>query len=248
MLGRTTHSISYDPIHDEFTVPQQIGQAILTFRGGTNGEEPPIRVIQGPLTELRRPDRVEVDPLHNEIFVPEQDEILVYPREANGNVAPIRVLKGPKTRMDARALAVDPLHNLLVVGGARKGEGTRLWIFDRSAEGDVAPKAIIGGPKSGLLTLGGPFALYPPKEEIIATVREGNGELGVSEEMASDQCYVGIWSTRDNGDVPPRFVVGGPKGVLQMVRGVAVDAKHKSLIVSDKRLNAVMTFYFPEIF
>jgi hypothetical protein len=33
-----------------------------------------------------------------------------------------------------------------------------------------------------------------------------------------------------------------------MVRGVALDVKDKSIIVSDKRLNAVMTFYFPEIF
>jgi hypothetical protein len=33
-----------------------------------------------------------------------------------------------------------------------------------------------------------------------------------------------------------------------MPRGVAVIAKHKEVIVSDKRLNAVLTFYFPEIF
>ena len=33
-----------------------------------------------------------------------------------------------------------------------------------------------------------------------------------------------------------------------MPRGVAVDEKHKSFIISDKRLNAVLTFYFPEAF
>ncbi len=53
LLGRTMHSIVYDEIHDEFVVPQQFGQAILTFRGGADGEEVPVRVIQGSLTQLR---------------------------------------------------------------------------------------------------------------------------------------------------------------------------------------------------
>ena len=35
---------------------------------------------------------------------------------------------------------------------------------------------------------------------------------------------------------------------LRMPRGVALDPKNKSLIVTDKRLNAVLTFHFPEIF
>src|SRR5690349_12730900 len=95
LLGRTMHAIAYDPIHDEFSVPQQLSQAILTFKGDANGEEPPVRVIQGSLTQLQQPDRLEVDGVHNEIFVPEGNRILVYPRDANGNVAPIRILEGP---------------------------------------------------------------------------------------------------------------------------------------------------------
>ena len=57
-----------------------------------------------------------------------------------------------------------------------------------------------------------------------------------------------MWSTEDNGDVPPRWRIGGPKGILQQVRGVALIPAQKSLIATDKRLNAVLTFYFPEIF
>ena len=81
------HSIVYDEIHDEFVVPQQFGQAILTFRGGADGEEVPVRVIQGSLTQLRNPDRLGLDPVHNEIFVPQGNSVLVFPREAKGNVA-----------------------------------------------------------------------------------------------------------------------------------------------------------------
>jgi hypothetical protein len=83
--------------------------------------------------------------------------------------------------------------------------------------------------------------VYPPKGWIIAGDR---GEGG----LASKKAYLGVWSVNDNGDVPPRWRVGGPNGIFEMPRGVAVIAKHKEVIVSDKRLNAVLTFYFPEIF
>ena len=36
--------------------------------------------------------------------------------------------------------------------------------------------------------------------------------------------------------------------MLVMPRGIALDPKNKNLIVSDKRLNAVLTYYFPEMF
>ena len=40
----------------------------------------------------------------------------------------------------------------------------------------------------------------------------------------------------------------GPNGRLVQIRGVALDPKNKSVIVSDKRLNALLTYSFPEIF
>ena len=46
------HSIDYDEIHDEIVVPQQFAQAILTLRGSADGDEPPLRVIQGSRTQL----------------------------------------------------------------------------------------------------------------------------------------------------------------------------------------------------
>jgi hypothetical protein len=183
--------------------------------------------------------------VHNEIFVPQGNSVLVFSREAKGNVAPIRILKGPDTQLGASALAVDPIHDLLVVGGTVRGVGPRLLIFNRTDQGNVKPKAVIGGPKSGLAHISGPFAVYPPKNEIIVSVRGSSSE---SNEMSSDECFVGVWSTQDNGDVPPRWTIGGPKGILRMVRGVDLDPKNKSVIVTDKRLNAVLTFYFPEMF
>jgi hypothetical protein len=66
--------------------------------------------------------------------------------------------------------------------------------------------------------------------------------------MVAPDSYLGVWNETDNGDVPPRWTIGGPRGIFQMIRGAAVNAKYKEVIVSDKRLNAVLTFSVPEIF
>jgi hypothetical protein len=246
LLGRTMHGIAYDAIHDEFTVPQQFGQAILTYRGAANGEEAPARVIIGPHTQLDAPEHLDVDPVHNEIFVPTRyGAVLVFPRDGQGDVAPIRVLRGPNTMLGGDApIVVDPVNNLLIVGGTAGHGQIRLLIFNRTDSGDAKPRAVIGGPKSRLYSFGGPFAVHPAKGEILVSVR-GPGPYA---ELSSDEAYVGVWSIHDNGDVPPKWTIGGPHGVLRMPRGIALDVKNKNMMVSDKRLNAVLTFHFPEMF
>jgi hypothetical protein len=59
--------------------------------------------------------------------------------------------------------------------------------------------------------------------------------------------FVGVWSIDDAGDVPPRYRIGGP-GELDKPRGIAVDPVHRAIYVSDKGLNAVLTYELPEIF
>ena len=237
------HGLSYDEIHDEFTVPQQFAQAILTFAGGAEGETAPLRVIQGSNTRLEAPDRVAVDAVNNEIYVPEGNKILVYDRMANGNVAPKRAIEGPDAGLDMDAVAIDPINNFLLVaagggGGGRDRSGTRFLVFDRTANGNAKPKWTIQGPRA----MGGPFAIYPPKKLILAT----NRPLG--EELAGDDSYLGVWSYEKSSDGPPLWTIGGPNGILQMPRGVTLDVKNKSIIASDKRLNSVFTFRVPEIF
>ena len=245
------HSIEYDAIHDEFAVPIPFAGAILTFSGEANGDEAPLRVIQGPLTQIREPSRLALDPANNEILVPQGRQVLVFPREANGNVAPTRILEGPDTRLGAGSLAVDPIHDLLIavggpIGGGREetGRKTQILIFDRKASGNTKPLRIIEGPRTMLTSTGGPCALYAPGGKILVPVR---GDVS-TEAMIAPESFVGVWSVTDNGDVPPRWTIGGPHGAFEMVRGVALNPKHREVIVSDKRLNAVLTFSFPELF
>jgi DNA-binding beta-propeller fold protein YncE len=236
LLGRTMHGIAYDEIHDEFTVPQQFAQAILTFAGDANGQAAPKRVIQGSRTRLEAPDRVAVDPVNNEIYVPEGG-ILVFDM-ASGNVAPKRAIEGPDTGLGADDVKVDPVNNLIVAATSGGRTGVQFLVFDRTANGNVKPKMTIRGPRS----LGGPFAIYPPKKLIFATNRP------TGETLAGGESYLGVWSYAQSSDGPPLWTIGGPNGVLQMPRGVTLDVKNKNIIMSDKRLNSVMTFSVPEIF
>ncbi len=209
-----------------------------------------MRTIQGPLTQLSNPDRVGVDPIHNEIFVPARDSVLVFPREANGNVAPIRVIKGPDTKLtksapfDAGLVAIDPQRDLLVVSTKpdyRDAGWSHLLIYNRNANGDAKPLRIIGGPKSYTARIM-QIQVYPSKGWIIAAQAGFAGQ-------EPKGFYVGIWSIDDDGDSAPKWRIGeGPKSAMKKPVGVAFDAKHKEIFVTDMRQNAVLSYYFPEVF
>ena len=241
------HDIRYDSVHDEIYVTNPFAQAILVFRGSADGEEAPIRIIQGPNTELDgQIDRIEVDPIHNEIVIPDHKKILVFPMGVNGDVPPIRRIEGKDTELNAGggagSVAVDPVHNVYIAGTEARGpNGGELIMFDRLAVGNVKPIRKISGPNTHIVRIN-QIQTIPSKGWIVAA------QPGKGDEQEPEGVFVGIWSINDNGDVPPRWFIGGPKSAMKKPRGVTLDPKNKALIVADMRLNSVLTYYFPEIF
>jgi DNA-binding beta-propeller fold protein YncE len=242
-LNRTVHGVSYDEVHDEIFVSSQIAQAVLAFSGTASGNVPPLRIIQGPKTQIAVPEMVEVDPVHNELFVPARDRVLVFNRTDSGNVAPKRILMVPAARV-----AVDYVHNVLAVSG-RGRNGMQIAIFDYNAEGTTKPLRVISGPNTE--PLGGlrhGFDIHPATGMILVSVPFGETAGDGLPLLASDQSFVGVWSIYDDGNVAPRWRIGGPRGALRNPRGVAIDDRNKTILVSDKYLNGVLTFSFPEMF
>lgn len=172
MISRADHDIQYNAPTDEFVNANPQAQAIMTFRGDSNGEAAPIRVIQGPHTQIGYPNHgIAVDNIHNEIFVVDKEFILVFPRTATGDVAPLRVIRGPNTMvLNARGGIVDPVRNVLLVGS-----DSGLLVFDRSADGDAKPRAIITGPLSGIRSRTPPAAEASDAETIAERRRGGQG-------------------------------------------------------------------------
>jgi hypothetical protein len=153
-LSRTMHGVAYDPVHDEIVIPVALSGALLVFRGGAQGNEPPVRVIQGPDTGLIRPHTINVDPVGGEIIAgdPSARAVLVFDRLAYGNARPKRVISGPRTQFrEIVGVASDTKHGVIVVASRAPGGPSGLFVFNRLDEGDVAPRRTIAGPLTGAL-------------------------------------------------------------------------------------------------
>jgi DNA-binding beta-propeller fold protein YncE len=254
-LARDAHEIRYDPVHDEIVTVNPYAKAILTFRGAARGGEPPIRVIHGPRTQidtLMLPSGIiDVDGVHDEIFAAGRGAIRVFSRTANGEVPPIRVISGSDTKLEGEAgqVAVDPVNNLLAVGLGGRGPGRqgRIVIFNRTDQGNVKPRAVIEGPKTTLMN--SPSLLfYPDKGLIVALMVRETGYITGNPLRFLDldpPSEVGVWSIHDNGDVPPRLLLGGPKARMSGNEFI-MNPKAKEIIVGGP--TALRTYHVPEIF
>jgi hypothetical protein len=238
-LTRTVHDFAYDPIHDEIVTSSPFAQAILTFRGGANGQEAPIRIIQGPHTQIMGSgdgdsDRMGIDAVNGEYYIGNrQKQILVFDRGANGDVAPKRILGGPNARFGTNpTIRVDAAHNLLFVtgdGGGGGGGRGRLLIFDRTASGDAESRGVIRGPT------GNQFVVY--NDMIII--------------HSYDSVFA--WSIYETGDsVQPRWkfpaYLGPQAQEYTRQRGIDVDPVHKEVIVASASGNQIRIFSMPELF
>jgi hypothetical protein len=243
-LGRTMHTIDYDPIHDELVVMNPWAGAVLTFRGDADGETAPIRMIMGSKTQLALSDVMTADPVNNEYYVPagqSLNQLHVFNRTDEGDVAPKRIIRG------AGLPSVDTDHNLLLTGG---GGGVR--IFERTVEGDAKPlRVITGGPMSGTNGPGRP-AWIPGTRNFVAATRpfgiktygDRPGAPDNYQTVEEAATYVGVWSIDDSGDAPPRYTIA--HDILKEFRNFAINPKNREIMMSDKTNNAIFTFSFPE--
>jgi hypothetical protein len=168
------HGLAYDPVNDEIIVPVALSGAVLVFKGGAVGNEPPVRVIQGPNTGLIRPHTANVDPESGEILAgdPSARAILVFDRLANGDTKPKRVISGPKTQFrEIVGVASDTKNNAIVVASRAAGGPSGIFVFNRLDEGDVAPKRTIVGPMTGALGRFRQLAVDPERGKIYLAVQ-----------------------------------------------------------------------------
>ena len=234
-LARSIHNVRYDPVHDEFVIASPVAQAISVFRGGADGNEAPVRVIQGPNTTLWDPDFVDVSGVHNEIYVTSGERVLVFDSQANGDVAPLRVIEGPNARlgrMRGAPQVVEDLDLMVVGSGPIPGEPDNgaMLIFNRTDSGNVAPQRVITSA-----SVGGDFVVSP-KGWILIT---GRGDDGYRE--------IRVWSVYDDGDAPPRWVFGGPQSNLGG-GNLALNPVAKEVIALTGDENTIAGYPLPEIF
>ncbi len=257
-LGRTVHGIAYDPLHDEIVVPNALADAILVFRAGADGPEPPVRVIQGPHTRLVTPHAVSLDLENKEILVASLSgrSINVFPWNANGDVTPLRVIQGPQTKLGHLVgLGVDPATNLLAVANTEE-----ILIFHRTDDGDVAPRAVIAGPRTGIGDEPWQIEMHRGRiflaasnhlhQNLYSAVTPKGTYAKVPEDPWLDPNlgFIGVWKITDRGDVAPSAMIKGPFSGLFHPTGLALNPKNGEIYVSDSVRNGVLTFLVPDFF
>ena len=239
-------------------MPVALGGAVLTLPGGANGGDPPARVLQGPKTGLVQPDTLYVDVAHDEMMVDSGDDsVLVFHRMAKGDTEPLRKLGGPKTQIrNIYGLSVDSVRNLIVVanrvdlGGRESSDG--ILIFNRTDTGDVAPRGVIAGPRTGIIKIR-QIVVDEERGQIFATIKNNFENYEFEHERPSpwnpDRTgFIGVWSVNDNGDVPPRGVIKGPASGLVWPAGVAINPRNREVYAIDSVSNALFMFTMPELF
>ena len=126
-----------------------------------SGDTPPLRVIEGPQTQLNWPATIYLDAEREELYVANDadDSVLIFRATDSGNVAPIRVIKGPKTGIkNPTGIFVDPKNDEVWVSNMGNHSAT---VYPRTANGDAAPLRIIRSAPVGkqALAIGNPGAV-----------------------------------------------------------------------------------------
>jgi hypothetical protein len=258
------HSTSYDRNRDEILVANCVGHpSIAAFARTADGSVSPVREIAGQRTLISRTIHdMAYDPIHDEIVVPSWYVfgIITFRGGMSGNVAPVRVIHGPRTQIkNAEAVAIDPVHNEIFVPSSSpdntRNTRDRLLVFPREAIGDVAPIRVLAGPDTGLAM--GRVTVDPVNNLVFAS---GGGGIRIFDRTASGNTKPRAIIRRGGGGglmttYPEKGLlfaaVGGDGGRYEASDYIAVWSVHprnKTVIATDKKLNAIVSFHVPEIF
>ena len=168
---------------------------IAAFARLANGDAAPTRLITGQNTLLGRTIHgLAYDPARDEIVAPNAlaDAVLVLRAGASGGEHPLRVIQGPHTHLvTPHAVSLDLQNREILVASLT---GRRINVFRGDADGDATPVRVIEGPKT---ELGHVVGLAVDPERNLLAVANTHEIL--------------IFDRTDNGNVPPRARIAGPK-------------------------------------
>ena len=155
------------------------------------------------------------DPIHDEIVVNSAlaQSILTFRGGASGEEPPLRVIQGSNTKIIGTArggndkVSIDPVNNEILLPTGNGGEGGRdgddgpvpnaILVFDRMANGNVAPKRILSGPDTQIRGVAS-VAVDAQRNLLFANV--GNKML--------------IFDRTASGNAKPKAVITGPKSTM----------------------------------
>jgi len=197
--------IAVDHVNSEIFMGSQHNAAVAVFRKEAQGDEPPIRLLQGDRTRLANPHGIALDGRNNLIFVANHGQVSSRPTreeaERSGDLRPN-----------------EPLSRGLAVAGSGRFLPPSINVYRRDAAGNTAPLRVIEGPRT---------QLNWPSGVVIDGRR---GELFVANDTGNS---VLVFRSDASGDVAPIRILKGLRTELDAPGGVFVDEKNNELWVSN---------------
>ena len=207
--------LAVDSVNDEIFTTSQHNAAVVVFRKQAEGEEPPLRLLQGDQTRLANPHGIAVDAQNDLLFVTNHGQASSRPVEGND----------PATRPRPNM----PLGRRLAIAGTGRFQPPSITVYDRTASGDTPPLRVIEGPRTQLNWPAG------------IVVDERRGELFVANDTANS---VLVFPSDASGDVTPIRVIEGADTSLASPGGLFLDTTNDELWVSNYGNNS-LTVYPP---
>ena len=229
-----TYGIAVNEETQEIYLTIQHENEVVVHRKTAQGEDKPIRTLQGAHVGLADPHGIGIDTKNQLMFVANYGNahknkvpgsgtfvppsINVYPLKASGDTPPVRVIAGPKTQLNWPAhVYVDQEHAEVFV--ANDGESSIL-VFRVTDNGDVAPARVLKGAKTQIKNPTGIFVDTVHDELVVANM--GNHSATVYPRSAE-------------GDTEPmRTIRTAPPGKAALQIGnpgsVAYDTKRDAII------------------
>jgi hypothetical protein len=118
-----------------------------------NGDTSPLRVIQGPKTQLDWPGNMSIDPESGDVYVANDmgHSILVFKETDKGDVAPSRVIKGNRTGLSSPVgVFLDGKNKELWVSNLGNASAT---VYPMTASGNATPLRTIRSAPVGKVSL-----------------------------------------------------------------------------------------------
>ena len=203
----TTVRMAIDEATQEIFMTVQDDHAVSVFRKLAQDEESPVRLIQGPATQLADPHGIALDSNTGLIYVTNW-----------GTVADRYYDLGITTRGQGDGKANWPAGREANIAGSGRNQPPSITVYRKDGAGNVAPLQVIEGPNTGLN--------WPTD----IAVHPGRGEIFVANDTGHT---VTVYSADANGDVTPIRVIQGPNSLIKNPVGVKVDLTNNELWVAN---------------
>jgi DNA-binding beta-propeller fold protein YncE len=202
----STFAIVGDEENQELLMTIQEDNAVVTFKKTAKGQDPPVRLLQGPSTQMADPHGLALDTKSGLIFVTNWG--INYERRIGEATGRGRGNRKPNW----------PSQNGRDINGSGKVQLPSITVYRKDDKGDVAPIRTIQGPKA-LLDWPTSIAVHPDRNEIFVANDTGDS--------------ITVYREDANGDAAPIRVIKGPKSLVKNPTAVAVDVKNNELWVAN---------------